>query len=92
MLKRVYVVASLIILALANSNLRGEIKVQILPNEIAPQRVVLENDSLSVKITLGRGVYFASFLDKINGVEFIDASNPAPVVNIYNNWHLLQIG
>jgi hypothetical protein len=37
-------------------------------------------------------VYFTSFLDKISQIEFIDPDQPAPVVKINNQWHLLQVG
>jgi hypothetical protein len=67
-------------------------KIQILPNEEIPNEIILENDSLSVKVQLGRYVYFTSFKDKISGVEFIDPATPAPVVKINSQWHLLQVG
>lgn len=72
--------------------LHSEVRVQILPDENVPNRVVLENDGLRVGVSVSRAVHFTSFLDKATGVDFIDPARPAPVVNISNNWHLLQLG
>lgn len=79
-------------LLLSASVLRSEVRVQILPNETVPSQVVLENDGLRTSVSIGRNLYFTSFYDKLGGVEFVDSSRPAPVVNINNTWHLLQLG
>ncbi len=74
------------------STVYGTPKITMLPNESVPNQIILENDSLLVKIQLGRYVYFTSFKDKISQIEFIDPKVPAPVVKINSQWHLLQVG
>ena len=74
------------------SYLYGNPKITMLPNDTVPNQIILENDSILVKIKLGRYVYFTSFLDKISQIEFIDPDKPAPVVKINSQWHLLQVG
>jgi len=80
-----------IILCLVSS-VYGNPKITFLPNESVPKEIVLENDSLLVKVKLGRYVYFKSFKDKISNIEFIDPEKPAPVVKLNSQWHLLQVG
>lgn len=82
----------LLALLLPAAALRSEVSVRILPNTHVPNQAVLENGGLRTSISIGRNLYFTSFFDKQSGVEFIDPSRPAPVVNINNNWHLLQLG
>ena len=87
----------LIIYLLLNSfilvySLYGNPKITFSPNESVPKEVILENDSLLVKVQLGRYVYFTSFRDKISNIEFVNADKPAPVVKINSQWHLLQVG
>jgi hypothetical protein len=76
----------------AMSSVYGNPKITLLPNEKVPKQIILENDSLLVKVELGRYVYFTSFKDKISEVDFINPEKPAPVVKINSQWHLLQVG
>lgn len=74
------------------SSVYGNSEISFFPNEEIPKEVILENDSLLVKVQLGRYVYFTSFKDKLSKIEFIDPAKPAPVVKINSQWHLLQVG
>jgi len=71
---------------------RADIKIQALPNENQPNKIIIENDSLFMEIILDWKLTVNSLKYKPRNIEFIQESYPMPLLGIENRWSLNNVG
>jgi len=68
------------------------VRIQAIPNESTPRIIILENDSLSMTISLDWKLSVKSLKFKKKNIELIQSDTPMPLVGIENQWTLFNVG
>ncbi|NIV13120.1 MAG: hypothetical protein GWN62_18095, partial [Aliifodinibius sp.] len=63
-----------------------------MPDEKAPQSIIIENDSLKMNISLDWKLVVNSMIYKPQNLELIQKEYPMPLVGIENRWSLYNVG
>jgi hypothetical protein len=70
----------------------SDVSIRVLPNEVTPKQVILENDSLYMEIKVDQALLITSLRYKPTNVELIQSDQPMPLVGFDNNWTLFNVG
>jgi hypothetical protein len=70
----------------------GVIDIRVLPNEVTPKQVILENDSLYMEIHVNWTPVISSLKYKPTGVELVQVDRPIPLFGADNRWTLFNVG
>ncbi|MGY9003679.1 MAG: hypothetical protein ACKVIF_10880, partial [Rhodospirillales bacterium] len=70
----------------------GVVDIRVLPNEVTPKQVILENDSLYIEIQVDWTPVISSLKYKPTGVELVQADRPIPLFGADNRWTLFNVG
>lgn len=76
---------------LIHSEVFAVVSVRAFPSEEAPQKVHLENDSLSLTISVDWKLTVNSLKYKTRNLEFVQEEFPMPLFNIENTWSLYNV-
>ncbi len=86
-------IASIVCMALLAANpVYNAVTIEVLPNEVTPQQVILENDSLVMKSQVDWAPVITSLKYKPTGVELIQDERPMPLFGLDNRWTLFNVG
>ena len=70
----------------------GVVDIRVLPNELTPKQVILENDSLFLEIQVEWAPVISSLKYKPTDVELVQADRPIPLFSADNRWVLFNVG
>ncbi len=70
----------------------ADVRIKAIPNESTPRTIILENDSLSMKISLDWKLSVKSLKFKKKNIELIQSDTPMPLIGIENQWTLFNVG